>query len=212
MKLEHWQVVFTQYRQAQSVLDGWLPQSAPGSAAAAGLLGREGLRRLHDELLEVIERLRAGLGAHARDEEVQDALKPFTYLVDERVLLRLADAEQPLWPLLQYRLFGEDGGGEAFYTLADQRLDQPGSPALLFEMLHFCITAGFGGRYLGHTAKLREYQERLSARIVTPPPPPAPVAAGESLGPLLYTFPARYYAASAASVLGLQCLLWWVTR
>ncbi|RKH25635.1 DotU family type IV/VI secretion system protein, partial [Corallococcus sp. CA031C] len=170
MKLEHWQVVFTQYRQAQSVLDGWLPQAVPGSAAAAGLLGREGLRTLHDELLEVVQRLRAGLGAHARDEEVQDALRPFTYLVDERVLVRLADAEQPLWPLLQYRLFGEDSGGEAFFKLADQRLDAPGSPVLLFEMLHFCITAGFGGAYTGHTAKLREYQERLAARIVTPPP------------------------------------------
>lgn len=211
MKLEHWQVVFTQYRQAQAALDGWLPAVAPGQAAP-GLVGRDGLRSLQEQLVEVVERLRAGLGAHARDEEVQDALRPFTYLVDERVLLRLTDAEQPLWPLLQYRLFGEDGGGEAFFELADQRLDAPGSPVLLFEMLHFCITAGFGGRYLGHTAKLREYQERLSARIVTPPPLPAPVAPGESSGPLLYAFPARYYTVSAASVLGLQAMLWWVTR
>lgn len=212
MKLEHWQVVFTQYRQAQAVLETWLPSVAPGSSAASGLVGREGLRTLQEQLLEVVERLRAGLGTHAREEEVQDALRPFTYLVDERVLLRLADAEQPLWPLLQYRLFGEDGGGEAFYALADQRLEEPGSPALLFEMLHFCITAGFGGRYLGHTAKLREYQERLAARIVTPPPLPAPSAPGDGSGPLLYAFPARYYAISAASVLGLQAVLWWVTR
>ncbi|MCY1042025.1 DotU family type IV/VI secretion system protein [Corallococcus sp. bb12-1] len=212
MKLEHWQVVFTQYRQAQAVMEQWLPAAAPGATATGVLLGREGLKLLQEQLVEVVERLRAGLGVHARDEEVQDALKPFTYLVDERVLLRLADSEQPLWPLLQYRLFGEDGGGEAFYTLADQRLDAPGAPPLLFEMLHFCITAGFGGRYLGHTAKLREYQERLAARIVTPPPPPAPGESGDEVGPLLYAFPGRYYAVAASCVLGLQGVLWWVTR
>lgn len=212
MKLEHWQVVFTQYRQAQAVLEQWLPAPAPGDSASGALLGREGLKTLQEQLVEVVERLRAAMGAHARDEEVQDALKPFTYLVDERVRLRLADAEQPLWPQLQRRLFGEDDGGDAFFALADQRLDTPGSPALLFEMLHFCITAGFGGRYLGHTAKLHEYQERLAARIVTPPALPAPAEAGDVNGPLLYAFPARYYAIAAAAVLGLQGTLWWVTR
>ncbi|RKH10784.1 hypothetical protein D7V97_13035, partial [Corallococcus sp. CA053C] len=171
MKLEHWQVVFKQHRQAQAVLEQWLPVVPATADGAPGVvLGREGLKALHEPLREEVERLRAALGAYAGPEEVEDALRPFTYLLDERVLLRLTDAEQPLWPLLQYRLFSESDGGEAFYTLADAHLARPGTPALLFELLLFCLKTGFGGRYQGNTAKLREYQERLAARIVTPPP------------------------------------------
>jgi type VI secretion system protein ImpK len=213
MNLELWKCVFTEYRQVRTLLDQWLPaESAEDAGRTEVRVGRVGLHQLQLQLLASVEALRAGLGAHHRAEEVEEALRPFVYLVDERVLRRLAEAEQYLWPLLQQRLLGEEGGGDLFYELADQKLNQPGTSPLVFELLHFCLTAGFGGRYLGNTAKLREYKQRLAARIVTPEPAPPPPAPPTDARPLLYEFPSRYYAGACLCVLGLQGLLWWLSR
>ncbi|WP_434387505.1 DotU family type IV/VI secretion system protein [Melittangium boletus] len=213
MKLEHWQIVFKVYRQARGLLDQWLPAEPTGGAEAPQLLvGAAALHQLQAQLLGVVENLRAELGAHYRSEEVEDALMPFIYLVDELVLRRLAESEQTEWPLLQYRLLGQEGGGDLFFELADQRLHQPGTPPLLFELLHFCLTAGFTGRYPGNTAKLREYKQRLAARIATPEPVAASAPEAPRERPLLYAFPARYYAVTGLGLLGLQVLLWWTSN
>jgi type VI secretion system protein ImpK len=213
MKLEHWQIVFKVYRQVRGLLDQWLPSALPDMAERTQVqVGRAGLNQLQSLLLGAVAQLRAELGAHYRAEEVEDALRPFTYLVDELVLHRLAEAEQAEWPLLQYRLFGEEGGGDLFYELADERLNQPGAPPLIFELLHFCLTAGFTGRYPGNTAKLREYKQRLAGRIITPEPSPPAAEVSAEARPLLYEFPARYYAAASLCVLGLQGLLWWLSH
>jgi type VI secretion system protein ImpK len=213
MKLEHWQIVFKVYRQVRGLLDQWLPGALPDTAERTQVqVGREGLNQLQSLLVGAVEQLRAELGVHYRAEEVEDALRPFTYLVDELVLHRLAEAEQAEWPLLQYRLFGEEGGGDLFYDLADERLNQPGTPPLIFELLHFCLTAGFTGRYLGNTAKLREYKKRLADRIATPPSMHPDMEVSAEARPLLYEFPVRYYAAAGLCVLGLQGLLWWLSH
>jgi type VI secretion system protein ImpK len=215
MKLEHWQIIFKAYRQVRGLLDQWLPaEASDGTERTHVHVGRAGLHQLQQLLLGAVEGLKIELGAQQyRPEEVEDARKPFTYLVDELVLRRLAEAEQGDWPLLQHRLFGEEGGGDLFYDLADERLDMPGAPPLIFEVLHFCITAGFSGRYMGNTAKLREYKQRLAARIITPesaPPPSA--AAAQGTRPLLYEFPVRYYAVAVLGVVGMQGLLWWMSN
>jgi len=50
------------------------------------------------------------------------------------VLRRLADSEQSEWPLLQYKLFGIDSGGDRFYEMADEKLVQRGASPLVFEL------------------------------------------------------------------------------
>ncbi|WPB72853.1 DotU family type IV/VI secretion system protein [Archangium violaceum] len=213
MKLEHWQIVFKVYRQVRELLDQWLPGALPDTAERTQVqVGREGLNQLQSQLLGAVAQLRAELGTHYRAEEVEEALRPFTYLVDELVLHRLAEIEQVEWPLLQYRLFGEEGGGDLFYELADARLNQPGAPPLIFELLHFCLTAGFTGRYPGNTAKLREYKQRLADRITTPPSAPPATEVPAEARPLLYEFPVRYYAAAGLYLLGLQGLLLWLSH
>ena len=213
MNLEQWKTVFTEYRRTRAVLDQWLPAgSEDGAERSQVQVGRAGLEQLQQQLLAAVGGLRAGLGHHYRDEEVDEALRPFTYLLDERVLQRLTEAEQYEWPLLQRHLFGEEGGGDLFFELAHQKLNQPDGSPLVFELMHFCLTAGFAGRYVGNTAKLREYKQRLAARIVTPEPLPAAPAAPADARPLLYELPARYYAGAFACVLGLQGLLWWASH
>lgn len=209
MKLEHWQALLRAHRQVQALLDQSLPpEPAPGEERTQVRVGQQTLALLQPQLLAEVDELQKAWGDGYREEEVDEARRPFVYLVDEMVLRRLADVDQMEWPLLQYKLFGIDSGGDRFYDLADEKLVQRSASPLVFELLHFCLTAGFEGRYAGNTARLREYKERLAARIPTPeataaPPPP------EASAPLVHAFPARYYLVSAFVVLAVPMILWW---
>ncbi len=212
MKLEHWQCVLRTHRQVRSLLEQYLPpEPAQGEERTQVRVGTQGLAQLQQLLLSEVAGLQKALGSAYREEEIDEALRPYVYLVDELVLRRLADVEQSDWPLLQYKLFGTDSGGDRFYELANEKLEQRGAPLIVFELLHFCLTAGFEGRYAGSTARLREYKEKLAARIpkpeAVPVPPPGPVQP-----PLLHAFPLRYYVASAGVVVLVPVLLWWLSR
>ena len=212
MKLEHWQSILRTHRQVRALLDQSLPpEPAAGEERTLVKVGSQGLALLQQQLLAEEKGLRNSLGGTYRDEEIDEAVRPFVYLVDEMVLRRLADAEQSQWPLLQYKLFGIDSGGDRFYELADEKLVQRGASPLVFELLHFCLTAGFEGRYAGNTARLREYKERLAARIPKPDAVPAPPPA-VAQSPLVHAFPLRYYTVSAGVVVAVPVLLWWLSR
>jgi type VI secretion system protein ImpK len=212
MKLEHWQSILRAYRQVRALSGQYLPaEPAAGEERTQVRVGAHGLALLRQQLLAEVAGLQRALGAAYREEEVEESLRPFVYLVDELVLRRLADVEQAEWPLLQYKLFGTDAGGDLFYELADEKLAQRGGSLLVFEMLHVCLTAGFEGRHVGNTARLRDYKEKLAARIPKPeavpaPPPVAPQA------PLVHAFPARYYLVSGIVVVTVPMLLWWLSR
>jgi type VI secretion system protein ImpK len=212
MKLEHWQSILRTHRQVRALLDQSLPpEPAEGDVRTQVKVGQQGLDMLQQQLLAEVSGLQRALGTAYLEEELDQALRPFVYLVDEMVLRRLADSEQADWPLLQYKLFGIDAGGDRFYELADEKLVEKAASPLVFELLHFCLTAGFEGRYAGNTARLREYKERLAARIPKPdavPAPPPPVAQA----PLVQAFPLRYYAVSGFVVVAVPVLLWWLSR
>jgi len=212
MKLEHWQSLLRTHRQVSSQLDQSLPpEPAKGEERTQVRVGTQGLELLQQQLLAEVSGLRNALGGAYRDEEIEEAVRPFVYLVDEMVLRRLAEAEQSEWPLLQFKLFGIDSGGDRFYEMADEKLVQKGASPLIFELLHFCLTAGFEGRYAGNTARLREYKERLAARIPRPEAVPArPLPAAQA--PLVHAFPWRYYAVSGVVVVAVPVLLWWLSR
>ncbi|QRN93337.1 DotU family type IV/VI secretion system protein [Archangium violaceum] len=212
MKLEHWQSILRAHRQVRSLLDQSLPpEPGEGGERTQVRVGLQGLALLQQQLLSEVNGLQRALGGAYREEEIDEALRPFVYLVDELVLRRLADLEQADWPLLQYKLYGIDSGGDRFYELIDEKLVQKGASPLVFEMLHFCLTAGFEGRYAGNTARLREYKERLAARIPKPEAVPVlPPAAAQA--PLVHAFPVRYYAVSGFVVVAVPVLLWWLSR
>jgi type VI secretion system protein ImpK len=212
MKLEHWQIVLQTYRQVRLVLDQSLPpEPIDGEPIAQVRVGAQGLALVHQQLLAEVKGLEQALGSAYREEEIKEAMRPFVYLVDERVLRRLTDAEDAQWSLLQYKEYKTDAGGDHFYELADEKLAQRVASPLVFEMLHFCLTAGFEGRYTGNKARLREYKERLAARIPKPEAVPAPPpAVGHA--PLVHAFPLRYYLVSGAVVVTLPVLLWWLSR
>ena len=212
MKLEHWQSLLRAHRQVCAQLDQSLPPSpGAGGERTQVRVGQQGLELLQQQLLNEVADLQKALGGTYRDEEIDEAIRPFVYFVDELVLRRLAEAEQADWPMLQYKLFGIDSGGDRFYEQAGEKLAQRGGSLLVFELSHFCLTAGFEGRYAGNTARLREYKDRLAARIPKPeavPAPPPPVAQA----PLVHAFPLRYYVVSGSVVVLVPVLLWWLSR
>jgi type VI secretion system protein ImpK len=212
MKLEHWQIILHSHRQVRALLEQYLPpEPGPGEERPQVRVGQQGLAQLQFQLLGEVAAIQKALGAAYREDEIDEASRPFVYLVDELVLRRLADSEQSDWPLLQYKLFGTDSGGDRFFELADEKLAQRGASLLVFEVLHFCLTAGFEGRYAGSTARLREYKEKLAARIPKPEavPAPPPVAAQ---APLVHAFPLRYYVVSGSVVVLVPVLLWWLSQ
>ncbi|WP_338867180.1 DotU family type IV/VI secretion system protein [Myxococcus stipitatus] len=208
MKLTHWKAILLAYRHVEVILERELGP-ANLDPAYRDHLSPGAMDAMSRDLVVEIEKLRIALGADLRSDDVEKVLQPFAFLLDEKVLGRLANDDAQHWPLLQLRVFGLDSGGDLFYELADTCLRRQDTAPLLFEMLHFCLTAGFTGRYVGHPAKLREYREQLVARIPRPEAV-APLVQTEDAGPppTLYDFPWRYYAVTLFIIVALPVVLW----
>jgi type VI secretion system protein ImpK len=212
MKLEHWNSLLAAQRRVRQLLDRALPaEPAPGARRPQGRVGQEALGHLEGALLVELELLRAAFSDLPPDE-VEELIRPFVYFLDEWVLRRLSDAEQHLWPLLQHNLFQVDAGGDLFYDFVEEKLRRNETPPIVFEMIRFCLAAGFTGRLVGQPERIREIKDRVSARIPQPPSVARPAPAVALGPPTVYDFPVRYYAVTAAIVAGLPILLWWLSN
>jgi type VI secretion system protein ImpK len=212
MKLEQWHALLATHRRGGELLARTLPVPTSGTERSSVRIGLESIRQLEQHLFEELNALRKALAAELSSEQVDEVLQPYVFLLDELVLRRLSEVEQPLWPLLQQRLFGLDSGGDLFFDQADTRLNHPDTPPLFFEVLYLCLLAGFEGRHADNAAKLHEYRERLKAHIPHPLPPDTPPAPPEAEMLPIYEFPLRYYLATGLVVLSLPVLLWWLSN
>lgn len=216
MKLEHWHILLESRRRIRLTLEEVLPVEPPPPGQPPGRpnarIGLEAIELLRQRLLEALADLKAALGADLDETQVSATLLPYTILVDEMVLRRLAESEQAQWRLLQRQLFGIDDGGERFYELADSSLRRPDVAPMVFEVLHFCLTAGFVGRHIGNTARLRHYKEQLAARIPRPEATARPAPAPAPVEPEVHAFPVLYYAITALIVVALPVVLWWLSN
>lgn len=213
MKLEHWNSLLAAQRRVRQLLDRALPaEPAPGARRPQSRVGQEALGHLEQALLVELELLRATFGADLRPDEVEDLIRPFVFFLDEWVLRRLSDAEQQLWPLLQQNLFQVDSGGDLFYDFMEEKLRRNDTPPIVFEMIRFCLAAGFTGRLVGQPERIREVKDRISDRIPQPATVAQPAPAVQQGAPTVYDFPVHYYAVTALIVLGLPVLLWWVSN
>ncbi|WP_223631810.1 DotU family type IV/VI secretion system protein [Corallococcus sp. EGB] len=213
MKLEHWNTLLATQRRVRQLLDRTLPaEPAAGARRPQSRVGQEALGHLEQALIVEQERLRAAFGADMTPDEVEELIRPFVYLLDEWVLRRLADAEQHLWPLLQQNLFKVDSGGDLFYELVEEKLRRNDTPPIVFEMIRFCLAAGFTGRLVGQPERIRDVTNRISQRIPQPASVPLPAPVLPPAVPTVYDFPMHYYVATALIVLGLPVFLWWVSN
>ncbi len=212
MKLEHWHALLATHRELREGLDKTLPVPASGEQRTSTRVGMEAMQHLQQRFLGALNSLREALASGHTPEQVEEVLQPYVFLLDELVLRRLSQAEQPIWPLIQQRLFGQDSGGDHFFDLTEARLNQPDTPVILLEMLYFCLLAGFQGRHSDNAAKLHEFKEQLKARIPRPPPPGVPEAAPPVEPMPIYELPLRYYLATGLVVALLPVVLWWLSN
>lgn len=217
MSLEHWKIILETYDRVQGLLKRHLPVRPAGARDKdkAPRRGPEDLQELQaaivDELVELQRELIPRTESSERSwssEHVLDVIRPLSYLFDETVLLRLSEAEQAIWPLVQKRLFLVDAGGDHFYEFADEKLGRADTPSLVFEVLHFCLSAGFQGNLELWPARVEDYKKKLSQRIPKPDPLPAPAPPPATEAPQPYEFPLRYYVTAGAVVVCLPVVLW----
>jgi hypothetical protein len=81
------------------------------------------------------------------------------------VMSRLAKEQQTRWSLLQSELFQINYGGDVFYDFVDERLDKHDTPPMVFEVLYFCLAAGFVGKFGESSGKVQRYRTLLSEQI-----------------------------------------------
>jgi hypothetical protein len=172
MELKLWHTIVSAGGEVRKILDIRTTAVSPevlSSEATIVVSHADSVRgNLRGEISAKLDALRAELASVLSEREVYFVLFPLTIHYDELVLRRLPPLEQTAWPLLQSERFGINDGGDKFYSFADERLAHPDTPTLVFEVLYFCLSDGFIGRYANDPARIAGYKSTLAARIPTP--------------------------------------------
>jgi hypothetical protein len=175
MELKVWHTIVSACAEVRQMLDGKKPSVSPEAQASDATIivshsvGVKG--SLRNEILAKLDELRGELSKVLSEREVFFVLLPLTIHYDELVLRRLPPNEQTAWPLLQRERFDINDGGDKFYSFAEERLANPDTPPLVFEVLYFCLSDGFMGRYAKDSARITGYKSTLAARIPMPKTP-----------------------------------------
>ncbi|MFT3765641.1 MAG: DotU family type IV/VI secretion system protein [Minicystis sp.] len=161
---------------------------------------RDGMRRLLDILRRDLSR---GLSEH----EVYSVLIPIVIYCDE-LANAVTRGSLQRWEPLQSEKFNIENGGELFYWSIEERLRQPETHPLVFEVFYFCLHDGFVGMHAGDARKIEEYKDRLRKRIPVLPTVAAPRK--ERLAPKIVSFPWKYYAAAVGFTFAIYLVLRWI--
>ena len=167
MKLSHWNSILSLRLDIHRLLERSLSVESTrfGERSAALPIEPSILQRLHGELRSKLDTLRDQLHRELTENETYLVMFPLVLLCDEMVMIRLPKAQQTSWPLLQSELFQINYGGDVFYDFVDERLDKPDTPSMVFEVLYFCLAAGFVGKFGESSGKVQRYRTLLSEQI-----------------------------------------------
>lgn len=123
------------------------------------------LTQLRAELRTKLDTLKDNLTRELTENEIYLVMFPLVLLCDEMVMARLPKLQQTHWFLLQSELFQINYGGDVFYDFVDERLAKPDTPAIVFEVMYYCLGAGFVGKFGGEGGKVQRYKGLLCERI-----------------------------------------------
>lgn len=167
MKLSHWNLIIAMRGDIVRLLERTLAVDTTrfGERMAALPVDLGTLQRLQVELRTKLESLRENLNRELTENETYLVMFPLVLLCDEMVMSRLAKAQQTSWSLLQSELFQINYGGDVFYDFVDERLEKPDTPPMVFEVLYFCLAAGFVGKFGESSGKVQRYRTLLSEQI-----------------------------------------------
>lgn len=168
MKLDLWNLIIVLRTEIGTLLERTLSATSTSFVKDTGvspLIDEESLGRLRNELVNKLAVLKDNLSRELTENEVYLVMFPLTLLCDEMVMSSLPKEQQTLWFLLQSELFQINYGGDVFYDFVDERLAKPDTPNLVFEVLYYCLSAGFVGKFGVDRAKVQRYKGLLSERI-----------------------------------------------
>lgn len=167
MKLNQWSLIIAMRNDISRLLERTLAVESTriGERMAALPVDPGILARLHSELRTKLDVLRDNLSRELTENETYFIMFPLVLLCDEMVMCRLAKEQQTSWPLLQSELFQINYGGDVFYDFVDERLDKPDTPAMVFEVLTFCLASGFVGKFGDSTGKVQRYRSLLAEQL-----------------------------------------------
>lgn len=174
MTLDLWHIIVTATLEVRLLLDRTLlldPRTEKGAPPRVSAAVQSHLR---DELLGKLGELRSSLRSLLSEKEAGMVLLPLVIHIDELVMRRLSREEQTQWPLLQKELFDLTHGGEVFFEFATERLDKPDTPPVLFQVLYFCLSDGFVGRFAAEPARVDQFKRLLGDKIPLPSLPARP--------------------------------------
>jgi type VI secretion system protein ImpK len=169
MKLSHWNMIITMRLDISRLLERTLAVDSTrfGERMAALAVDPATLTRLHAELRLKLDALRDNLNQELTENETYLVMFPLVLLCDEMVMTRLAKEQQTSWSLLQSELFQINYGGDVFYDFVDERLDKPDTPPMVFEVLYFCLAAGFVGKFGESSGKVQRCRSLLAEQIAS---------------------------------------------
>ncbi len=167
MKLSLWSMIIALRLEISRLLERTLAVDSTrlGERAPMLLLDPATLTKLNTELRNKLDALRDNLNRELTENETYLVMFPLVLLCDEMVMTRLSKEQQTSWPLLQSELFQINYGGDVFYDFVDERLEKPDTPPIVFEVLYFCLAAGFVGKFGESGGKVQRYRTLLSEQI-----------------------------------------------
>ncbi len=167
MKLALWRQVISLRDDIGRILERTLIPNAPAVAERTVLsyVDTGSLNQLRNELRNRLDVLRDTLTKDLTEGETYLVMFPLVLLCDEMVMSRIPKQQHTDWRLLQHELFQITYGGDVFYDFVDERLAKPDTPPMVFEVLFFCLSAGFVGKFGLDGGKVQRYKALLTERI-----------------------------------------------
>lgn len=164
MKLALWRLVFTLRDDIARILERTFT-SGTSDRALLRLIDLSSLSQLRIELRNRLDDLKHALHKELTENEAYLAMFPLVLLCDEMVMSRVPKQQHTDWHLLQHELFQINYGGDVFYDFVDERLAKPDTAPMVFEVLYFCLSAGFVGKFGIDGGKVQRYKTLLKERI-----------------------------------------------
>lgn len=166
MKLSLWRMVISLRDDIGRILERTLLPGMQGSERTVlQNVDLDALGQLRGELRNRLDSLKDALSRELTENETYLVMFPLVLLCDEMVMGRLPKQQHTEWKLLQHELFQINYGGDVFYDFVDERLGKPDTPPMVFEVLYFCLSAGFVGKFGFDSGKVQRYRALLAERI-----------------------------------------------
>lgn len=168
MNLGLWKLIISLRDDIGRILERTLlpsAQTVTDSSNKLSVIDAGALSQLRSELRTHLDSLKDALNKELTENDAYLVMFPLVLLCDEIVMSRLPKQQHTEWRLLQHELFQINYGGDVFYDFIDERLAKTDTPPMVFEVLYFCLSAGFVGKFGVDGGKVQRYKKLLAERI-----------------------------------------------